>query len=40
MAPNVLMGAAVMALALVDMDWAFDPTRLVAFLATVRLRRA
>jgi ABC-2 type transport system permease protein len=30
-APNVLMGAAVMAIALVQMHWHFDPGRLVAF---------
>lgn len=31
-APNVLMGAAVMAAALVKMGWAFDPVRLALFL--------
>jgi len=32
-APNVLMGAAVMAFALVDMHWQFDLLRVAAFLA-------
>jgi ABC-2 type transport system permease protein len=31
-APNVLMGGAVMVLALLQMDWTFDPVRLVVFL--------
>ncbi len=33
-APNVLMGAAVMLIALYRMDWAFDPVRAVAFVVT------
>ncbi len=32
-APNVLMGAIVMAFALVNMHWQFDPARFAAFLA-------
>jgi ABC-2 type transport system permease protein len=31
-APNVLMGSAVMVLALVQMDWAVDPLRIATFL--------
>jgi ABC-2 type transport system permease protein len=31
-APNVLMGVAVMVLSLVNLDWAFDPTRVAVFL--------
>ena len=31
-APNLLMGTAVMVMALVGMDWAFDPGRLLVFL--------
>src|SRR5580704_18083044 len=33
-APNVLMGAAVMGVALVQMSWQFDLTRIAAFLVT------
>lgn len=33
-APNVIMGAAVMAIALVNMGWQFDAVRSVAFLLT------
>jgi ABC-2 type transport system permease protein len=33
-APNVLMGAVVMGLALGRLHWAFDPVRVLAFLAT------
>lgn len=33
-APNVLMGAALMATSLVKMGWHFDPVRIVAFLVT------
>ncbi len=33
-APNILMGAAVMGIALARLHWQFDPVRVVAFLAT------
>ena len=33
-APNVLMGAAVMVIALVQMGWQFDPVRVATFLVT------
>ncbi len=33
-APNILMGAGVMGLALLDMGWRFDPARVAAFVAT------
>ncbi len=34
-APNVLMGAAVMGIALYQMAWSFDPLRIAAFLITI-----
>jgi ABC-2 type transport system permease protein len=33
-APNVLMGAAIMAVAMAKMHWQFDPVRVATFLAT------
>ncbi len=32
-APNIIMGAGVMLMALIELRWTFDPTRLAAFIA-------